>query len=107
MAVCSLNGDIYAKSSGFDLTKPEVQAILLNFNNPDAMLGNGIIAAGVRYFFQAYGDGQLIGRSSRGGLIIQKTTKTAIIVTFNDPYHSAEVNLIVGGLVEYLKSNGV
>lgn len=82
-----------------------MQAILRNYHDINAMVGNGIFVADSKYFYQTSGNGYIIGINSQNGVIIERSKSTVTIATFNKSYKPAEVKYIVDRFVDFLKYN--
>merc|ERR1712002_877318 len=49
-AIAGLDGNIWAKSEGFNITVDEIKTVLNNFDEPSKLASTGINVCGTKYF---------------------------------------------------------
>merc|ERR1712002_200893 len=92
-AIAGLDGNIWAKSEGFNITVDEIKTVLNNFDEPSKLASSGI-------------DEVLRGKQGKGGIHIMKTKQTLLIGIYNEPMQGPQAATITEGLGTYLKGCG-
>jgi len=105
-AICGLEGDVWAKSDDFEVTKPEVQALIKGFENTTDLASNGVTLAGQRYIYLSGTDRIVRGKLGRNGIHCMKTTQGIIISVYEDPVQPQQAATVVEKLGDYLISCG-
>merc|ERR1711955_130900 len=86
-AIAGLDGNIWAKSEGFNITVDEIKTVLNNFDEPSKLASTGINVCGTKYFYLSGNDEVLRG-------------------IYNEPMQGPQAATITEGLGTYLKGCG-
>merc|ERR1712168_1146651 len=105
-AIAGLDGNIWAKSSGFNLTAAEVKSLLDSYDDAGKMSSSGIVLEGQKYFYLS-GDEKIVrGNQGKGGVHLMKTTQTLLIGVYDEPLTPPEAANITESLGDYLSNCG-
>ncbi|RKF81792.1 Profilin-2 [Golovinomyces cichoracearum] len=111
------DGGKWAASAGFEVgstfyevvkVSPEELKTITNAlesNNYNKMYEDGFLVAGTRYVLIRGGDGSIIARQGRDGLVIAKTLQAILIAHHNSEMIAGNCSTTVQGLADYLTSN--
>merc|ERR1712002_1205313 len=91
-AIAGLDGNIWAKSEGFNITVDEIKTVLNNFGEPSKLASTGINVCGTKYFYLSGNDEVLRGKQGKGGIHIMKTKQTLLIGIYNEPMLNLQLN---------------
>eukprot|EP00871_Galdieria_phlegrea_P004937 jgi/Galph1/5444/GphlegSOOS_G4044.1 len=105
-AICSLDGSIWARSTGFQCSAEELKKLLATFNNTKDAAQNGLYLGNRKYFFLRSTDDTIYGKLGEDGFVAMKTNMCCIIAIFTKPVTAGECAAAVGRIVDYLKSAG-
>ncbi|KAL9709589.1 profilin, required for normal timing of actin polymerization in response to thermal stress [Leucoagaricus gongylophorus] len=105
-AIIGLQGGIWAKSQGIQLSPEEEKAIIAGFDKPDQIQANGIRAGGVKYFTLQAGEDNIYGKKGLDGIVLARTKKAILLGTYKAPIQASETTMIVGRLNDYLRNLG-
>merc|ERR1712168_9979 len=105
-AIAGLDGNIWAKSEGFNITVDEIKTVLKNFDEPSTLASTGINVCGTKYLYLSGNDEVLRGKQGKGGIHIMKTNQTLLIGIYNEPMQGPQAATITEGLGTYLKGCG-
>merc|ERR1712072_1222134 len=105
-AIAGLDGNIWAKSSGFNLTAAEVKSLLDSYDDAGKMSSSGIVLEGQKYFYLS-GDEKIVrGKQGKGGVHLMKTNQTLLIGVYDEPLTPPEAVNITESLGDYLSNCG-
>merc|ERR1719367_2167755 len=105
-AIAGHDGDIWAKSDGFNCSRDEVKKIIDNWDNVSAMGMSGVTVNGLRYMYLSGNDKVVRGKKGSAGVHIFKTTQAVIIATYSEPVVPEQCANTTEKLGEYLISVG-
>ena len=107
-AIAGLDGNIWAKSSGFNCSPDEVKRILGSWDNKNGMGMNGVTVNGMKYMYlNGGGDERRVrGKKGSAGVHIFKTTQAVILATYSEPIVPEQCATTTEKLGEYLISVG-
>ncbi|CAI4226037.1 unnamed protein product [Auanema sp. JU1783] len=105
-AICGLDGNIWAQSTGFTASPQELAAAISAFDNPNAVLGVGLHFANQKYFVLRADSECVIGKLGAGGVFIHKTGKAIIVSIYEGGIQPEACNTTTGALADYLRSTG-
>ncbi|CAG0905837.1 unnamed protein product, partial [Cyprideis torosa] len=74
-AIAGMDGNIWAKSPGFDVKVEEVQTLLRGLDDPSQFQMHGVHVAGQRYFYLSGTDKIVRAKQAKSGLHCTKTTQ--------------------------------
>jgi len=103
-AIFGHNGSEWATSPGFKMTETEAKNIIAAFDDPTNVRANGIFAASEKYFALGCSSNSVYGKKGAGGISIVKTNQAVLIGTYDENSQPGEVNKVVEGLGDYLRS---
>jgi len=105
-AIAGTDGNIWAKSSSFDIQPAEVQNLLKNFDEPSGLAATGINLAGQKYFYLSGDERVMRGKLGKGGVHVMRTKQALLVGVYDDPMQPAQAATITETLGEYLKGVG-
>ena len=105
-AIIGLDGNVWAKSGGLNITPTEGKNIVAGFSNNSLFQSAGLNCGGVKYMFLRSQDHSVIGKKGQAGIHISKTGKAYIIGVYDTPTLPSEAAIIVEKLADYLISVG-
>merc|ERR1711971_1156985 len=104
--IAGLDGNIWAKSSGFNLTAAEVKSLLDSYDDAGKMSSSGIVLEGQKYFYLS-GDEKIVrGKQGKGGVHLMETNQTLLIGVYDEPLTPPEAANITESLGDYLSNCG-
>jgi len=101
-AILGLDGNVWAKSSGLNITPAEGKLIVSGFSNNSQFQEKGLNVGGVKYMFLRAQDHSVIGKKGTGGVHISKTGKALVIGVYDQPILPSETAIVVEKLADYL-----
>ncbi|KAF9527266.1 profilin [Crepidotus variabilis] len=105
-AIIGLQGGLWAKSSGFEPTTEEQNALIAGFKNPDSLLASGVKLAGTKYFTLSANARTIQTKKGADGAIIVKTKQAILVAVYIAPLQAGEVVPVVESLADYLINAG-
>jgi len=105
-AIAGHDGNIWAKSAGFNCSPEEVKKILGSWDNASAMGMGGVTVNGLKYMYLSGNDKVVRGKKASAGVHIFKTTQAVIIATYSEPIVPEQCANTTEKLGEYLISVG-
>jgi profilin len=105
-AICGLNGDVWAQSDNFAVSKEEVIALLCGMEFPSQLYTYGVYVADKRYIYLSGSDAIIRGRKGPDGVHCTKTNHTVIIAMYEGPVRAELTASVVDSLGDYLKERG-
>merc|ERR1712029_680266 len=100
------DGNVWAKSQNFNVTPNEIQAILSNYGNQDALASSGLNLGGTKYFYLSGDDEVIRGKQGKGGVHCVKTNQTLLVGVYEAPMEPGTAATITEKLGDYLKGVG-
>merc|ERR1711881_786747 len=81
--ICGLDGNIWATSSGFNVTAPELKTMHDKFNDTAQLASSGVTIGGVKYMFLSKTDTVVRGKKAGlGGLHAVKCKQCYIVCVY-------------------------
>ncbi|KAK4525718.1 hypothetical protein GAYE_SCF16G3627 [Galdieria yellowstonensis] len=105
-AIASLQGNIWARSAGFQASTEELKKLIATFHQTKEAAQNGIFLGNKKYFFLRSTEDTIYGKLGDDGFVAMQTNMCLIIAIFTKPVSAAECATAVGRIVDYLKSAG-
>merc|ERR1711872_1195436 len=105
-AIAGLDGNIWAKSAGFNIIPEEVKTLLANFEDSGKMAASGLTLCGTKYFYLSGNEEVIRGKQGKGGVHIMKTNQTVLVGVYSEPMQGPQAATITEGLGSYLKGCG-
>ncbi|GJQ12398.1 hypothetical protein GpartN1_g4354.t1 [Galdieria partita] len=105
-AICSLDGNIWARSAGFQASTEELKKLIATFQQTQEAAQNGIFLGNKKYFFLRSTEDTVYGKWGEDGFVAMQTNMCLIVAIFTKPVSAAECATAVGRIVDYLKSAG-
>lgn len=105
-AICSLDGNIWARSAGFQAMTEELKKLIATFHNTKEAAQNGIFLGNKKYFFLRCTDDTIYAKLGDDGFVAMQTNMCLIVALFAKPVSAAECATAVGRIADYLKSAG-
>merc|ERR1712186_281858 len=93
-AIAGTDGNIWAKSTEFDIKPEEVQKLLKNFDEPSDLAATGINLGGQKYFYLSGDERVLRGKLGKGGVHVMRTKQTLLVGVYDDPMQPAQAATI-------------
>eukprot|EP01091_Cochliopodium_minus_P003369 TRINITY_DN13234_c0_g1_i1.p1 TRINITY_DN13234_c0_g1~~TRINITY_DN13234_c0_g1_i1.p1 ORF type:complete len:131 (-),score=20.52 TRINITY_DN13234_c0_g1_i1:32-382(-) len=106
-AICGLDGNIWAKSNGFNASPQEVQNIIRGFKNNQTLKTHGMNVNNQHYWLMHQNEERtIVARKETKGLHCTKTGKCVLLACYDKPYSPGQVSVIVEKLADYLVGVG-
>ncbi|CAG0919311.1 unnamed protein product [Notodromas monacha] len=105
-AICGLDGNVWARSGEFAVTKDEVSALLAGMKDSSQFYANGVRIAGKRYIYLSGSDNVVRARKEVAGLHCAKTSQAVIIAVYEEPIKPQQAASVVESLGDYLTKCG-
>merc|ERR1711997_359389 len=100
------DGNVWAKSSNFNVTPGEIQAILKNYSSQGSLASSGFSLGGTKYFYLSGDDEVIRGKQGKGGVHCVKTNQPLLVGVYDAPMEPATAATITEKLGDYLKGVG-
>merc|ERR1712126_200281 len=100
------DGNIWASSTGFNVTAAELKVILDRYTNTDLMAMNGLMVGGTKYMFLSANDRVIRGKKGTAGVHCIKTVQALIVCVYEEPVVPEQAATVTEKLGEYLISVG-
>ncbi|XP_045472138.1 profilin [Harmonia axyridis] len=105
-AIAGHDGNVWARSEGFDVSKEELQKIVQGFDNQDILTSNGVTLAGNRYIYLSGTDRVIRAKLGKFGVHCMKTTQAVVVSLYEDPIQPQQAASVVEKLGDYLITCG-
>merc|ERR1712032_730104 len=100
------DGNIWASSSGFNVTAAELKVILDRYSSTDQLAMNGVTVGGTKYMFLSANDRVVRARKGQSGVHCIKTVQALIVCVYEEPVVPEQAATVTEKLGEYLISVG-
>ncbi|XP_065199650.1 profilin [Planococcus citri] len=105
-AIAGLDGNVWAKSEGFNVTGEELTRLVQGFENVDTLTSGGVTLAGSRYIYLSGTDKVIRAKLGKVGVHCVKTQQAVVISLYEDPIQPQQAASVVEKLGDYLVSCG-
>ncbi|GBP59320.1 Profilin [Eumeta japonica] len=105
-AIAGHDGNVWAKSEGFEISKDEVAKIVAGFENESLLTSGGITIAGTRYIYLSGTDRIIRAKLGKVGVHCMKTQQAVVISLYEEPIQPQQAASVVEKLGEYLITCG-
>jgi len=99
-------GNVWAKSDGFEVGKDEITRLVSGFDNQDVLTGSGVTLAGQRYIYLSGTDRVVRAKLGKVGVHCMKTQQAVVVSLYEDPIQPQQAASVVEKLGDYLVSCG-
>jgi len=104
--IAGQDGNVWAKSDGFEVSKDEITRLVSGFDNQDVLAGSGVTLAGQRYIYLSGTERVVRAKLGKVGVHCMKTTQAVVVALYEDPIQPQQAASVVEKLGDYLMSNG-
>ncbi|KAF5354176.1 hypothetical protein D9756_007081 [Leucocoprinus leucothites] len=101
-AILGLQGGVWSKSPGFEISPKEQKDIVDGFTNADNIQASGIRAAQEKYLTLRADGRSIYGKKGADGIVLVKTKQAVLVGVYEAPTQAGEATPIVEGLADYL-----
>jgi len=105
-AIAGIDGQIWAKSPGLNVTMEEIKVLLDNYDSQHKLASTGFHLGGQKYFYLSGNDDVMRGKQGKGGVHVVKTNQAVILGLYEEPMQPAEAATVTETLGDYLKGVG-
>lgn len=105
-AIAGLDGNVWAKSDNFEVTKDELSRIVQGFDKIDLLTSGGVTLAGSRYIYLSGTDKVIRAKLGKTGVHCVKTNQAVVVSLYEDPVQPQQAASVVEKLGDYLVSCG-
>lgn len=105
-AIAGHDGNVWAKSEGFEISKDEVAKIVAGFENVSLLTSGGVTIAGTRYIYLSGLDRIIRAKLGKVGVHIMKTQQAVVIALYEEPIQPQQAASVVEKLGDYLITCG-
>jgi profilin len=105
-AIAGLDGNIWASSAGFEISRDELLRIVKGFEQVDLLTSGGVTLAGNRYIYLSGSDKIIRAKLGKVGVHCVKTQQAVVISLYEDPIQPQQAASVVEKLGDYLVSCG-
>ena len=105
-AIAGHDGNLWAKSSSFNVTASELQKILQNYDNQANLASTGFFLGGQKYFYLSGNDEVMRGKQGKGGVHLVKTNQALLVGVYEAPMEPGTAATVTEKLGDYLKGVG-
>ena len=105
-AIAGHDGNVWAKSEGFEISKDEVAKIVAGFDNESLLTSGGLTIAGTRYIYLSGTDRIIRAKLGKVGVHCMKTQQAVVISLYEEPIQPQQAASVVEKLGEYLMTCG-
>ncbi|XP_045767402.1 profilin isoform X2 [Maniola jurtina] len=105
-AIAGHDGNVWAKSEGFDISKDEVGKIVAGFENESLLTSGGVTIAGTRYIYLSGTDRIIRAKLGKVGVHCMKTQQAVVISLYEEPIQPQQAASVVEKLGDYLITCG-
>ncbi|XP_022914093.1 profilin [Onthophagus taurus] len=104
--IAGLDGNVWAKSDGFEVTKDELVKLVSGFEKQDILTSSGVTLAGNRYIYLSGTDRVIRAKLGKVGVHCMKTTQAVVVSLYEDPIQPQQAASVVEKLGDYLINCG-
>ncbi|XP_047987380.1 profilin [Cydia fagiglandana] len=105
-AIAGHDGNLWAKSDGFEISKDEVAKIVAGFENESLLTSGGVTIAGTRYIYLSGSDRIIRAKLGKVGVHCMKTQQAVVISLYEEPIQPQQAASVVEKLGDYLITCG-
>ncbi|XP_075992439.1 profilin chickadee [Anticarsia gemmatalis] len=105
-AIAGHDGNVWAKSEGFEISKDEVAKIVAGFDNESLLTSGGLTIAGTRYIYLSGTDRIIRAKLGKVGVHCMKTQQAVVISLYEEPIQPQQAASVVEKLGDYLITCG-
>ncbi|CAG9784321.1 unnamed protein product [Diatraea saccharalis] len=105
-AIAGHDGNVWAKSEGFEISKDEVAKIVAGFENESLLTSGGVTIAGTRYIYLSGTDRIIRAKLGKVGVHCMKTQQAVVISLYEEPIQPQQAASVVEKLGDYLITCG-
>ncbi|CAH2234968.1 profilin [Pararge aegeria] len=105
-AIAGHDGNVWAKSEGFDISKEEVGKIVAGFADESLLTSGGVTIAGTRYIYLSGTDRIIRAKLGKVGVHCMKTQQAVVISLYEEPIQPQQAASVVEKLGDYLINCG-
>lgn len=105
-AIAGHDGNVWAKSDNFEISKDEVAKIVAGFENESLLTSGGVTIAGSRYIYLSGSDRIIRAKLGKVGVHCMKTQQAVVISLYEEPIQPQQAASVVEKLGEYLITCG-
>ncbi|CAH0700514.1 unnamed protein product [Spodoptera exigua] len=105
-AIAGHDGNVWAKSEGFEISKDEVAKIVAGFDNESMLTSGGLTIAGTRYIYLSGTDRIIRAKLGKVGVHCMKTQQAVVISLYEEPIQPQQAASVVEKLGDYLITCG-
>ncbi|XP_073941931.1 profilin chickadee [Choristoneura fumiferana] len=105
-AIAGHDGNLWAKSGGFEISKEEIAKIVAGFENESLLTSGGVTIAGTRYIYLSGTDRIIRAKLGKVGVHCMKTTQAVVISLYEEPIQPQQAASVVEKLGDYLITCG-
>lgn len=105
-AIAGLDGNVWARSEGFNVTGEELTRLVQGFDHVDTLTSGGVTLAGNRYIYLSGTDKVIRAKLGKVGVHCVKTQQAVVISLYEDPIQPQQAASVVEKLGDYLVSCG-
>ncbi|KAM3964625.1 profilin chickadee [Aphomia sociella] len=105
-AIAGHDGNVWAKSEGFEILKDEVAKIVAGFENESLLTSGGVTIAGTRYIYLSGTDRIIRAKLGKVGVHCMKTQQAVVISLYQEPIQPQQAASVVEKLGDYLITCG-
>lgn len=105
-AIAGHDGNVWAKSEAFEISKDEVAKIVAGFDNESLLTSGGLTIAGTRYIYLSGTDRIIRAKLGKVGVHCMKTQQAVVISLYEEPIQPQQAASVVEKLGDYLITCG-
>ncbi|PZC82462.1 profilin [Helicoverpa armigera] len=105
-AIAGHDGNVWAKSEGFEISKDEVAKMVAGFDNESLLTSGGLTIAGTRYIYLSGSDRIIRAKLGKVGVHCMKTQQAVVISLYEEPIQPQQAASVVEKLGDYLITCG-
>ncbi|XP_076300517.1 profilin chickadee [Lasioglossum baleicum] len=105
-AIAGHDGNLWAKSEGFEVSKEELAKLVQGFDDQDILTSSGVTLAGNRYIYLSGTDRVIRAKLGKVGVHCMKTTQAVVVSLYEDPIQPQQAASVVEKLGDYLLGCG-
>jgi len=105
-AIAGLDGGVWAKSDGFEVTKEELAKLVAGYEKKELLTSGGVTLAGQRFIYLSGTDCVIRAKLGKIGVHCMKTNQAVIVSVYEEPVQPQQAASIVEKLGDYLIGHG-